>query len=115
MKIKYTTKKMDRGVHSYIGSYDINNETFGDAFSKDSPHGFREYVFYVAVDVNYCCEKMKEAYGSGYGGTLHFADIEETGEFGLCIMNSDDNGYFPEKKIDYCPFCGAKIETKEEI
>jgi len=105
MKIKYIKKKMNKHAHSYIGSYDINNE--GLPYKDGKLDGFREYTFFEAVDVDFCCEKMNKVYETT--SCLHFADIEETGEIGLCIMNRDDWGYFPLTKIDYCPFCGEKI------
>lgn len=72
---------------------------------------------YTEVERRYCCEKMKLACLS-YDNPFTFGTTNnrkpDSGAMKIkCQPSKGDDGYGPnELEIDWCPFCGAKIECK---
>ncbi len=78
-------------------SYAIRKE------SEGVPHNFDNFPYEVK-DVSFCCDKMKEWWERDFGFTESNGCVEVFGDEGI------DGAY---AKIDYCPFCGEKIEIEE--
>lgn len=59
---------------------------------------------------SYCCDNMKEAFANEF---IEF-DGDEKPVLTICKVTiySDDTD-FEHMNIEYCPFCGTKIEYKE--
>jgi hypothetical protein len=65
-----------------------------------------------------CCESMKETLGS-----KEFDPLIEVGEDGVLYMSlglvgGDDDNDEPsmiDHPIFFCPFCGTKVQTPEEV
>ena len=80
-------------------------------------HGKGDLYRYFIKEIKYCCDDMKEAFDKKFVG---FGDYEDGGYVGFYKANTDINIYFcspyPEgafwdaMKINFCPFCGKKIE-----
>jgi len=83
-----------------------------------SKHGKGNLYEYYIKDIKFCCEKMREAFDKKFIG---FGNFEDGGYAGYGKINININIYsclpYPEgacwedMKINFCPFCGEKIEV----
>lgn len=64
----------------------------------------KEIIRRVEIKV-YCCSKMKELYGTFFVLNIKDGDL-------ILTIGSTPNYCFSEK-VNYCPFCGKKIEVIE--
>lgn len=61
---------------------------------------------------DYCCKDMKDEFSGVYASQIEF--YGDDGDPGIYFMNSDyEQGKSPFYKLDYCPFCGKKIDLIE--
>lgn len=69
-----------------------------------------------------CCESLKEAMSGGEeNGEAQFDPLISVGEEGILFMSvglvamEDDEPGMIEHPIFFCPFCGSKLQTPEEV
>jgi hypothetical protein len=71
-----------------------------------------------------CCDSLKEAMAGGEGGEdkdSGFEPLISVGEDGILFMSvglvsmDDDEPGMIEHPMFFCPFCGTKLQTPEDV
>jgi hypothetical protein len=77
--------------------------------------GFDEFKYVLVKPIEYCCDELEKAVGNrllGFGSHPEYP--EKNANFNLYENLCFPEGTaYEEHKINYCPFCGEKIECVE--
>lgn len=71
-------------------------------------------IFWNGYPPEFCCDDMQEAWGGSYG-CITAGDVNEYEMNAICISDVSvypEGSYTKSLPINFCPFCGEKIEIE---